>query len=63
MPGRRRCGTTLRGHLASGPATKAIETAGVQAVTAAVSHALAPYRTAAGRYALEDSWRYLLAGR
>ena len=53
--------TALRGHLASGPAAKAIKEAGEERVTAALGDAIAPFRTAAGGYALENSWRYLLA--
>jgi ubiquinone/menaquinone biosynthesis C-methylase UbiE len=53
--------TALRGHLASGPVARAINTAGERRVTAAISNALAPYRTTTGGYALENSWRYLLA--
>jgi ubiquinone/menaquinone biosynthesis C-methylase UbiE len=53
--------TALRGHLSSGPAVKAIMHVGEERVAAAVSDAIAPYRTAAGGYALENSWRYLLA--
>jgi SAM-dependent methyltransferase len=53
--------TALRGHLASGPAAKAIKGAGADRVAAAISKALAPFRTAAGGYVLENSWRYLIA--
>jgi ubiquinone/menaquinone biosynthesis C-methylase UbiE len=53
--------TALRGHLSAGPAVKAIESAGEERVAAAVTEAIAPFRTAAGGYALENSWRYLLA--
>ncbi len=53
--------TALRGHLASGPAAKAIKAVGVDRVFAAISDAIAPFRTAAGAYTLENSWRYLLA--
>jgi ubiquinone/menaquinone biosynthesis C-methylase UbiE len=52
--------TALRAHLSSGPAAKAIEHAGDERVEAAVSDAIAPFRTASGGYALENSWRYLL---
>lgn len=53
--------TALRGLLAAGPATKAIEAAGDERVSAAVTDALAPYRTASGGYAIENTWRYLIA--
>jgi SAM-dependent methyltransferase len=53
--------TALRGLLAAGPAAKAIETAGEECVAAAVSDAISPFRTAAGGYAIENTWRYLIA--
>lgn len=53
--------TMLRAHLSSGPAAKAIKNAGEERVTATLGNAIAPFRTAAGGYALENSWRYLLA--
>jgi SAM-dependent methyltransferase len=53
--------TALRAHLSSGPAAKAIRAVGEERVAAALSDAIAPFRTAAGGYALENSWRYLLA--
>jgi SAM-dependent methyltransferase len=53
--------TALRGHLASGPAAKAIKAAGKERVAAAISDAIAPFRTAAGGYVLENNWRYVLA--
>jgi SAM-dependent methyltransferase len=53
--------TALRGHLAAGPAAKAIKAAGEERVAAAISDAIAPFRTASGGYVLENSWRYLLA--
>jgi hypothetical protein len=53
--------TALRAHLSSGPAAKAIKHAGEERVAAAVGDAIAPFRTAAGGYALENSWRYVLA--
>jgi SAM-dependent methyltransferase len=54
--------TALRAHLSSGPAAKAIGTAGEDRVAAAVADAIAPFRTASGGYALENSWRYVVAG-
>jgi hypothetical protein len=53
--------TMLRGLLAGGPAVRAIEHAGEERVAAATLEALAPYRTAAGGYAIENEWRYLIA--
>jgi SAM-dependent methyltransferase len=53
--------TALRAHMSAGPAAKAIEHAGEERVAAAVGDAIAPFRTAAGGYALENSWRYLVA--
>jgi hypothetical protein len=53
--------TTLRASLSSGPAVKAIQAVGEDRVAAAVSEAVAPFRTASGGHALENSWRYLLA--
>jgi SAM-dependent methyltransferase len=53
--------TTLRANLSSGPAVKAIQAVGEARVAAALSEAVAPFRTASGGYALENSWRYLLA--
>jgi ubiquinone/menaquinone biosynthesis C-methylase UbiE len=53
--------TMLRATLSSGPAAKAIKQVGEDRVTVALGDALAPFRTAAGGYALENSWRYLLA--
>jgi ubiquinone/menaquinone biosynthesis C-methylase UbiE len=52
--------TAVRAHLSAGPSAKAIEHAGEERVAAAVSGAIAPFRTAAGGYALENRWRYLL---
>jgi hypothetical protein len=53
--------TALRAHLSAGPSAKAIKHAGEERVAAAVSDAIAPFRTTAGGYALENSWRYLVA--
>jgi ubiquinone/menaquinone biosynthesis C-methylase UbiE len=53
--------TALRAHLSSGPAAKAIKQVGEERVAAALGDAIAPFRTAEGAYALENSWRYLLA--
>lgn len=53
--------TALRAHLSSGPAARAIGVAGEERVAATLREALAPFRTVAGGYALENAWRYLLA--
>jgi hypothetical protein len=53
--------TALRGMLAAGPAVRAIEAAGEEAVATAMGEAIVPYRTASGGYAIENTWRYLLA--
>jgi SAM-dependent methyltransferase len=53
--------TALRGMLSAGPAVKAIEHAGEARVEAAVADAAAPYRTAAGGYVFENTWRYVIA--
>lgn len=53
--------TVLRGLLAAGPATKAIEHAGEEAVVAAVRPAFAPFRAGDGSYRLENRFRYLVA--
>jgi SAM-dependent methyltransferase len=53
--------TALRALLSAGPAARAIEAGGEEAVAAALSEAIAPYRTASGGYSIENTWRYLLA--
>jgi hypothetical protein len=53
--------TALRALLSPGPAARAIEAAGEDAVAAALSDAIAPYRTSSGGYSIENTWRYLLA--
>jgi SAM-dependent methyltransferase len=53
--------TMLRAHLSSGPAAKAIKQVGKERVAAALGDAIAPFRTPAGGYELENSWCYLLA--
>lgn len=53
--------TAERGCLSAGPAVKAIAAVGEQRVAAAVGDAIAPFRTAAGGYAIENTWCYLLA--
>ncbi|HYY23716.1 MAG TPA: class I SAM-dependent methyltransferase [Thermoleophilaceae bacterium] len=54
--------TALRGLLSAGPAVKAIDTSGEERVFEAVADSIAPFRTASGGYAIENSWRYLVAG-
>lgn len=53
--------TALRGILSAGPAVKAIDAAGEERVATAVIDAIAPFRIAAGGYAFENTWRYLVA--
>ncbi|HYK42143.1 MAG TPA: methyltransferase domain-containing protein [Thermoanaerobaculia bacterium] len=52
--------TALRGVLSAGPAARAIELAGEEAVSAAVEAALAPFRLHAGGYRLENCFRYVV---
>jgi hypothetical protein len=40
---------------------RAIDAAGEERVAADVSDAIEPFRTAAGGYSIENSWRYLIA--
>lgn len=53
--------TALRGLLSAGPAMRAINQAGEPAVRDAVAKALAPFRTAAGGYEMQNKFRYLIA--
>jgi SAM-dependent methyltransferase len=53
--------TVLRGLMASGPAIRAIQAKGEDAVRDAVLDALAPFRMPAGGYRLSNSFRYLIA--
>lgn len=53
--------TALRGLLASGPAIRAIEARGEQAVRQAILAALAPFKTPSGGYHLSSRYRYLIA--
>ena len=53
--------TALRGLGSSGVAARAIETHGREAVDSAHAAALAPFRTAAGKYTIGASFRCLLA--
>jgi hypothetical protein len=54
--------TALRGLLAPGPAVRAIETAGEEAVRAGILEALAPFLTREGGYRLENTFVYVVAG-
>jgi hypothetical protein len=53
--------TALRGWLSAGPAVKAIEAVGEERVAAAAKEIIAPFRTTAGGYTIENKWRCLLA--
>jgi hypothetical protein len=53
--------TALRGFLSAGPAIRAIQLAGEEAVRAAVGKAFAPFKTASGRYQLRNKFRYMIA--
>jgi SAM-dependent methyltransferase len=53
--------TALRALLSSGPAVRAINHAGEQAVRQAVAEAVKPFQTSSGGYRLENRWRYLVA--
>jgi len=53
--------TMLRGLLSSGPAIRAIQHAGEETVRDAVVKALAPFKTASGKYYLRNKSRYLIA--
>ena len=52
--------TALRGLLASGPAVKAIQTSGEQAVAEAALAAIAPFADGAGGYRIGSAFRYLV---
>lgn len=47
--------------MSSGPAVRAARTVGEDRVAAALDEAIAPFRTEAGGYAFENSWRYVVA--
>jgi SAM-dependent methyltransferase len=53
--------TAVRALLSAGPAVRAIGAAGEDEVAAAVRAWLAAFRTADGGYAIENTWRYLIA--
>jgi SAM-dependent methyltransferase len=52
--------TAFRALLASGPAVKAVQTSGEDAVRDAVETAIAPFRDASGRYSIGSAFRYLI---
>src|SRR5919197_2782109 len=54
--------TALRGLLSAGPAVKAIDGGAEDRVSEAVADSIEPFRTASGGYAIENTWRYLVAG-
>jgi SAM-dependent methyltransferase len=53
--------TALRGLLASGPAIRAIESKGEEAVREVILRVLAPFKTSSGGYILSNHYRYLIA--
>ncbi|MGI8572272.1 MAG: class I SAM-dependent methyltransferase [Solirubrobacteraceae bacterium] len=53
--------TALRALLSAGPAIKAIQTSGEDAVRVAVERAIAPFRDASGAYSIGSAFRYLIA--
>jgi len=53
--------TALRGLLSSGPAIRAIQTRGEDAVRAAVLQVIAPFKTSGGGYYLTNNFHYLIA--
>lgn len=53
----------VRGLLAAGPAIRAIEESGEQAVAAAVLESIAPFRQSDGGYELQNEFRLILAVR
>jgi SAM-dependent methyltransferase len=53
--------TALRGLLSSGPAIRAMQVKGEDAVRGAILKALAPFKTSSGGYHLSNSFRYMIA--
>ena len=51
----------VRGLLAPGPATLAIQTSGEEAVADAIRAAIAPFRRADGSYSLRNAFRFIVA--
>jgi SAM-dependent methyltransferase len=52
--------TLLRGLLASGPGTRAVQLVGQAAAEGAILRLLAPFKTATGGYRLENTARYMI---
>jgi SAM-dependent methyltransferase len=52
--------SALRGLMASGPAVKAIQTSGEEAVQKAVLGAIAPFADGSGGYSIGSAFRYLI---
>jgi SAM-dependent methyltransferase len=55
--------TAIRGLLAAGPAVRAIEASGEDAVASAVLKAIEPYRQSDGSFALRNEFRFIIATR
>lgn len=55
--------SAVRGLMAAGPAIRAIETSGEQAVASAVAKAIQPYRRSDGSFDLTNEFRFIVAGR
>ncbi len=53
--------TALRGLLSSGPAIRAIQERGEDAVRDVILNAIAPFKTSTGGYFLKNNFRYLIA--
>jgi ubiquinone/menaquinone biosynthesis C-methylase UbiE len=53
--------TMVRGYIAAAPFVRATRAAGYEPVRAALTEALRPLKTPAGRYRLEDELRYVIA--
>jgi SAM-dependent methyltransferase len=55
--------SAVRGLLAAGPAVRAIENSGEEAVASAVSQAIGPFRNADASYDLENEFRFIVTER
>lgn len=53
--------TAVRGNMSAGPATAAIQQVGGETLQRALAKALTPFRTSAGRYRLQNRFRYVIA--
>ena len=51
----------MRGMLSAGPVERAIRASGLEKVRAAITEAIAPFRTADGAYRLRNVFRVLIA--